>query len=232
MVLALASVLVYNVGNMHGGIAIRGSQLSTFMNTSTLAAEAPPVVLHFGALLRKLSDDDFFDFCQWNRDLRIERTSDGELVLMPPTGGETASFEFRLAAALANWIEADGTGIGFGPSAGFILPNGAERSPDLAWVQRSRWDALTPEQRAKFPPLCPDFVAEVRSRTDLLRGLQEKMQEYLDSGARLGWLIDPAEKKVHVYRPNEEPVCLDNPESLSGDPVLPGLQLDLRRLWS
>jgi len=202
------------------------------MNNATLPTEAPPIVLDFGGILRKLTDDDFFEFCEQNRNLRIERTSNGELVLMTPTGGETATFEFRLGVAFGNWVEADGTGIGFGPSAGFILPNGAERSPDLAWVQRSRWDALSPPQREKFPPLCPDFVAEVRSRTDSLRALQEKMQEYLDSGARLGWLIDPLEKKVHVYRPNEEPVCLDEPESVSGDPVLPGLRIDLRRLWS
>jgi Uma2 family endonuclease len=201
------------------------------MSTHTLSAEAPPVVLHFGKLLRKWDEDEFFDFCQKNQNLRIERTSDGELILMTPTGGDTASFEFRLSVQFGNWTEADGSGIGFGPSAGFILPNGAERSPDLAWVRRSRWDALAPGQRAKFPPLCPDFVVEVRSRTDSLSELRKKMREYQENGASLGWLIDPLEKKVHIYRPGEKPVCLDNPESLSGDPVLPGLRIDLSRLW-
>jgi len=189
-------------------------------------------VLRITPLVGELDDDRLFEFCQLNQQLRIERTSDGEVVVMPPTGGDVASFEFRLAAVFGNWVEADGRGLGFGPSAGFILPNGAERSPDLAWVERSRWDALTPQQRAKFPPLCPDFVAEVRWRTDTLRALQEKMQEYLDNGARLGWLIDPLGKEVHVYRPGAEPVCLEDPESVVGDPVLPGFTLQLRRLWS
>jgi Uma2 family endonuclease len=201
------------------------------MSTSTLSCESAPVVLDFGPLMRKLSDDDFFEFCQRNGNLRIERTCDGELILMPPTGGETASFEFQVAVEFGNWAKADGTGVGFGPSAGFVLPNGAERSPDLAWVERSRWDALTAEERAKFPPLCPDFVAEVRSRTDSLRALQAKMKEYLENGARLGWLIDPVEKTVHVYRPGEPAVCLDHPESVSGDPILPGFQVDLGRIW-
>jgi Uma2 family endonuclease len=202
------------------------------MAATSISAEGWPVVLCVRPLLGELDDDKFFEFCQLNRELRIERTSDGEVIIMPPTGGDVASFEFRLAAVLANWAEADGRGLGFGPSAGFMLPNGAERSPDLAWVQRSRWDALTPDERAKFPPLCPDFVGEVRSRTDSLRRLQEKMQEYLANGARLGWLIDPLDKKVHVYRPGEEPVCLENPESVAGDPVLPGFTVPLRRLWS
>jgi len=202
-----------------------------FMSTNAFSAETSSLVLHFGELLRKWNEDDFFDFCQRNRDLRIERTSDGELILMTPTGGETASFEFRLAGLLANWVEADGTGIGFGPSAGFILPNGAERSPDLAWVRRSRWDALAPQQRAKFPPLCPDFVVEVRSPTDSLAELRKKMEEYLENGALLGWLVDPLEKRVHVYRPGERPVCLDHAEALSGEPVLRGLKIDFSRLW-
>ena len=202
------------------------------MASTSISAEGWPWVLRITPLVGELDDDRLFEFCQLNQQLRIERTSDGEVVVMPPTGGDVASFEFRLAAVFGNWVEADGRGLGFGPSAGFILPNGAERSPDLAWVERSRWDALTPQQRAKFPPLCPDFVAEVRWRTDTLRALQEKMQEYLDNGARLGWLIDPLGKEVHVYRPGAEPVCLEDPESVVGDPVLPGFTLQLRRLWS
>jgi len=201
------------------------------MATTSIFVEGWPLVLRTGSLFGDLDDDEFFELCQVNRELRLERTSDGEVIVMPPTGADVANFELRVAVVVANWAEADGTGLGFGPSAGFTLPNRAVRSPDVAWLQRSRWDALSPEQRAKFPPLCPDFVAEVRSRTDWLRGLQEKMQEYVDNGARLGWLIDPLEKKVYVYRPGEQPVCLDNPELVSGDPVLPGFTLDLRRLW-
>jgi len=188
-------------------------------------------MLRTGMLFGELNDDQFFELCQAHRNLRLERTSDREVIVMPPTGGDTASYELRVAVAIANWAEADGTGLVFGPSAGFTLPNRAVRSPDVAWVLRTRWDALSPEQRAKFPPLCPDFVVEVRSRTDSFRGLQEKMEEYLENGARLGWLIDPLEKKVYVYEPGRQAVCLDDPESLPGDPVLPGFKLDVRRLW-
>lgn len=201
------------------------------MATTSVSAEGWPLMLRTGRLFGGLNDDQFFELCQLHRNLRLERTSDGEVIVMPPTGGDTASFEFQVAGALAKWAEADGTGVGFGPSAGFTLPNRAVRSPDVAWVLRTRWDTLSPEQRAKFPPLCPDFVVEVRSRTDSFRGLQEKMEEYLENGARLGWLIDPLEKKVYVYEPGRQAVCLDDPELLLGDPVLPGLKLDVRRLW-
>jgi len=202
------------------------------MATTSIYADGWPLMLRTGPLFGELDDDKFFELCQLNRELRIERMSDGEVIVMPPTGGDIASFELRVAVVIANWAEADSTGLAFGPSAGFILPNRAVRSPDVAWLLRSRWDALSPDQRAKFPPLCPDFVAEVRSRTDSLRALQDKMQEYLENGARLGWLIDPLEKNVYVYQPGQQPVCLDNPELVSGDPVLPGFRLDLRRLWS
>jgi len=201
------------------------------MTTATVSAEAWPLSIRFGPLLKNASDDDFFDFCQMNRELRIERTSDGEVIVMPPVGGKAGNIEYKLAWLFGNWAEADGSGVGFGSSTGFILPNGAERSPDLAWVERSRWESLSPEQRERFPPLCPDFVAEVRSPTDSLRILRAKMQEYLANGARLGWLIDPLEKKVYVYRAGARVKCLDNPETLSGDPVLPGFTLDVRRLW-
>jgi len=130
------------------------------------------------------------------------------------------------------WAKADGTGIAFGSSTGFVLPNGAERSPDFSWVRRARWDALTPEQRERFPPLCPDFVGEIRSPSDRLASLEEKMREYMANGAELGWLIDPAERKVVVYRPGATPVCLDDPETISGDPVLPKFTLKVRQLFS
>jgi len=179
-----------------------------------------------------MSDHEFFEFCQLNRDLRIECTCDGDLVIMPPTGGETGNANFTLAGLFSRWVEADGTGVGFDSSTGFKLPNGAKRSPDLAWIRRSRWEALTQKEREGFPPLCPDFVVELRSRTDGLHALYDKMQEYIDNGASLGWLIDPLERKVYVYRRSAEVSCLENPERLSGDPLLPGFILDAPRLWT
>jgi Uma2 family endonuclease len=178
-----------------------------------------------------MSDRDFFEFCRLNQDLRFERTDEGDLIIMPPTGGETGRRNFILTGLFNAWADKDGTGVGFDSSTGFALPNGAKRSPDLAWVKRSRWEALTEREREEFPPLCPDFVVELRSSSDRLDALQSKMREYLDNGARLGWLIDPEEKKVYVYRPDEKVACLENPEAVSGDPILPGFILDLQRLW-
>jgi Uma2 family endonuclease len=201
------------------------------MATLVTLTEPEPLILHFGNMLQKLTDRDFFEFCRLNRELRIERTSDGDLVIMPPTGGSSGRRSFTLAGLFFAWVEADGTGIGFDSSTGFTLPNGAKRSPDLAWVKRARWEALTEAEREEFPPLCPDFVVELRSRTDAIRDLQAKLREYLANGALLGWLIDPSEKKVYVYRPSAEVTCLDNPKTVSGDPVLAGFVLDLERLW-
>jgi Uma2 family endonuclease len=190
-----------------------------------------PLVLHLGQVIKQMSDDDFFEFCQKHPDLRIERTSEGDLIIMPPTGGETGRSNFKLTALFGNWVETNGTGEGFDSSTVFSLPNGAERSPDVAWVKRSRWEALSKKERKKFPPLCPDFVVELRSDTDRLSVLQAKMQEYIDNGAQLGWLIDPLEKKVWVYRPEAEVECLENPATVSGDPVLPGFVLPLDKIW-
>ncbi|MEW6209540.1 MAG: Uma2 family endonuclease [Acidobacteriota bacterium] len=200
------------------------------MSTETRTS-AQPIILHLGPILEKVSDREFFEFCRLNPDLRIERTSDGDLIIMPPTGGETGKRNFTLSVTFGAWVETDGTGIGFDSSTGFTLPNGAKRSPDLAWVSRSRWGVLTEEEREEFPPLCPDFVVELRSRTDAVGDLKAKMEEYIENGARLGWLIDPKEKRVYVYRPNEEAICLDDPETVSGEPVLPGFVLDLKRIW-
>lgn len=202
------------------------------MSVSVRSAETKPFILHFGPVLRKLSDDDFFEFCQANQDWRIERTSDGDIIIMPPTGGETGGRNFDLSVAFGIWAKADGTGKGFDSSTVFSLPNGANRSPDLAWVKLLRWNALTPEQRRGFSPLCPDFVVELRSHTDSLGTLQSKMQEYIDNGSELGWLIDPFEKKVHVYRPQAQVECLDNPATVSGEPLLKGFVLDVRELWT
>jgi Uma2 family endonuclease len=193
--------------------------------------ETPPLILRLAPVI-EMSDQQFFELCQLNRDLRIELTSQGDLVIMPPTGGETGNVNFKLTGIFSNWVDADGTGIGFDSSTGFTLPNGAKRSPDLAWVKWSRWQALTHQQRQQFPPLCPDFVVELRSPSDALTYVQAKMQEYLDNGAQLGWLIDPIETKVYVYRPQAPVECLDNPQTISGDPVLPGFVLEVGKVWN
>ena len=201
------------------------------MSTSIMPAVEVPFVLHFGALSKKLDDSDFYELCQANQDLRIERTSDGDIIIMPPTGGETGRRNFDLGGMFYAWVKSDGTGKGFDSSTVFALPNGARRSPDLAWVKLSRWNALTAEQRRGFPPLCPDFVIELRSHTDSLSALQDKMREYIANGAQLGWLIDPIEKKVYVYRPQVEVECLENPASISGGSLLEGFTLDLAEVW-
>lgn len=190
-----------------------------------------PLVLHLGPLV-SLNEDAFFEFCKANGGLRIERTSEGEILVMPPLGAESGNYEFNLGALLGAWVLADGSGLGFSSNTGFRLANGAVRSPDAAWITRVRWDAVAERDRQRFAPICPDFVAELRSATDPLASLQAKMQEYLDNGARLGWLIDPLEKKVYVYRPGEASQCLENPATVSGAPVMPGFTLELARLWS
>jgi Uma2 family endonuclease len=178
-----------------------------------------------------MSDDEFFQLCQANAEWRIERNREGDLVVMPPANPETSNQNFGLIVAFGTWVKADGTGLGFESSAGFTLPNGAVRSPDLAWIARSRWERISPAERRKFPHICPDFVVELRSPSDSLTVLQEKMEEYIENGARLGWLIDPQEKKVYLYRPDTEVVCLENPGQVVGDPQLPGFVLDLKEVW-
>jgi len=192
--------------------------------------ESPPLVLHLRPAI-EMTREQLFQFCQLNRDLRIERTAEGDLVIMPPTGGETGARNAKLIAQVIRWAEQDGSGVVFDSSTGFDLPNGATRSPDVAWVKRSRLAALTPEQKQGFLPLCPDFVIELRSPSDPLSTLQEKMEEYRANGAQLGWLIDPVERRVYVYRPGAPVECLDNPTELKGDPVLPGFVLDLEAVW-
>ena len=201
------------------------------MSTALPAVEETSLVLHFGPVLQQMNDHEFFEFCQLNRDWRLERTREGDLVIMSPTGGKTGQRNFLLTTFFGGWVEADGTGVGFDSSTGFTLPNGAKRSPDLAWIKRARWDVLTEAQQAEFPPLCPDFVVELRSSSDTLAPLQAKMQEYMDNGAQLGWLIDPEERRVYIYWPGVPTECLDNPDSLDGEPLLPGLRLPVAKLW-
>jgi len=179
----------------------------------------------------QLTEEQFVRLCQENPDLQIELTAQGELVIIPPTGLETGQRNGKLTHFLVAWALADGTGIACDSSTLFTLPNSAKRSPDASWVRRERWDALPAKERTGFGLLCPDFVVELRSPTDRLADLQEKMQEYLANGARLGWLIDPLEKRVSIYCPGQPVEVLDDPPALSGDPVLPGFVLPVRELW-
>lgn len=174
----------------------------------------------------ELSDDQFYHLCQGNRDLRLERTAAGKLVIMPPTGWGTGNRNLRLGQRLGNWADADGTGIVFDSSTGFRLPNGAIRSPDVAWVRQERLTALNPDPN-QFLPLCLDVVLELRSANDSLRSLQAKMQEYLVNGVQLGWLINPQDQQVEIYRPDLDVEVLQDPDFLSGEAVLPNLQLSL-----
>jgi len=184
-----------------------------------------PMVLHFQEVLKKLNEEEFEQFCYDNRDMRIELTKEGDLIVMPPRGGETGIKNFSLNGQFYIWVETNGTGYGFDSSTLFTLPNGAKRSPDLSWIKKERWEALTKKERKKFSPICPDFVVELRSDTDSLRTLQDKMEEYIENGAGLGWLIDPIKKKVYVYCPNANVEKLENPQTVSGEPLLKGFVL-------
>ncbi|MCZ6679590.1 MAG: Uma2 family endonuclease [Candidatus Poribacteria bacterium] len=200
------------------------------MTQTSLSIEHSPLRLRLHPAI-DMTDDQFYEFCRINRDLRIERTAKGDLIIMPPTGWETGHRNSELNAILRNWAKKDGSGIVSDSSTGFNLPGGANRAPDAAWVKRSRLAALTPKEKRKFLPLCPDFVIELRSPSDNLNDLQDKMQEYIDNGAQLGWLIDPDEKRIYVYRPHSEVECLENPSTIAGEPVLPGFVLDLQDIW-
>ena len=179
----------------------------------------------------KMSDEQLLRFCRLNKTLQIEQTARGDLVIMAPEGINSGRREFRLYGPFYAWEERTGGGQCFGPTAGFRLPNGAMRAPDVAWVRQERLDRLTEQERDGFAPICPDFVLELRSRTDRLPRLQKKMVEYIDNGARLGWLIDPLKKQVFIYRPGEPVEHLENPATLSGDPVLVGFTLDVTQVW-
>ncbi|HLP89959.1 MAG TPA: Uma2 family endonuclease [Nostocaceae cyanobacterium] len=195
-----------------------------------IATEIPPLVLQMQPALT-MTDEQFFQFCQQNRNLRIEKSASGELIIMSPTGSETDQRNFDIIVQLGIWTKQNKLGVGFGSSGGFTLPNGAIRSPDAAWIKLERWEAIPLEQRKKFAPICPDFVVELRSESDSLKTLQEKMQEYIENGSQLGWLIDRKERKVYIYRPNSPVEILNNPQKLSGESVLPGFVLDLSGVW-
>jgi Uma2 family endonuclease len=179
----------------------------------------------------RLNDEQFQDLCTDNPDLRFELTAEGELIIMPPTGSMTGWRNSKLSARLFIWAEADGTGICFDSSTLFSLPNGAKRSPDASWVRLERWNRLTEDEKEGIAPVCPNFVADLRSPTDSLSTLQDKMIEYIENGAQLGWLIDPKNKRIYIYRPNQTAEVLENPDSVSGEPVLKGFVLNLSEIW-
>lgn len=192
--------------------------------------ETAPLVVRFRPLYA-MTPDDFFEFCVLNPDLNVELTEEGEIVFMSPSGMDTGARNALILLALGQWAKEDGTGVFYDSSTGFTLPNKAVRSPDAAWVRRERLAALTPSQRRRFAPLCPDFIVEVASPSDRLIDLQAKMEEYIANGAQLGWLIVPDERGVYVYRPGQRVAHLSDAASLSGDPVLPGFTLDLGPIW-
>ena len=179
----------------------------------------------------KVTHEQFQQIAAVNRDLRLERTATGELIVMPPTGSETGNRNLDISGQLWLWNRQTKLGIAFDSSSGFQLPNGADRSPDASWAKLERWQTLTPKEREGFAPLCPDFVVELRSKSDNMEPLREKMREYITNGSRLGWLIDRKNQKVEIYRPNQDLEILDHPRTLSGEDVLPGFVLDLTDVW-
>ena len=179
----------------------------------------------------QLSDEQFFQLCQDNRDLRLERNPKGDLIIMPPTGGETSNSNAGITAQLWLWNNLHKLGVVFDSSGGFKLPNGADRSPDAAWIPLEKWQALTPQQKERFLPLSPDFVIELMSPSDNIETARKKMQEYLDNGTRLGWLINRKTREVEIYRQGQAVEILTNPESLSGENILPEFSLNLTLIW-
>lgn len=190
-----------------------------------------PIDLSSLTTLATMSEQQFYEFCRTNPDLRIERNASGEIIVMPPAFSDTGNRNGRIFGQLYMWSEANGTGEAFDSSSGFTLPNGATRSPDAAWILSERWHALTPEQQASFAPIAPDFVVELRSSSDTLASLQEKMEEYVANGVRLGVLIDRKNRRVYRYRPNQKPETLDNPDAVSCDPEMPAFVLQMAKIW-
>ena len=208
-------------------------QTATTSLTVSLPATAP------------MTRDEFQAFCQANRNLRIEQTATGGVVIMPPVFADTGNRNFNLAVQLGIWAKQDATGLGFDSSTGFTLPNGATRSPDAAWMKTEKWNALAANDQASFAPICPDFVIELRSAasdplsglkatrsaSDSLSELKAKMQEYIDNGVLLGWLIDRKNRTVYIYRPDRAPQLLENCDRVNGDPELPGFRLSMAEIW-
>ena len=204
----------------------------TLIPTEVTTAEEGvlPLTIRFEPAVQ-MSEEQFAELCEMNSDIRIERTAEGMVELMPPTKGDTGPKEAEVISILNTWARADGSGVVFGSSAGFTLPNGAMRSPDASWILKYRLAVLTDAEKNSFIPLCPDFVVELRSSSDRLSVLQAKMDEYMSNGARLAWLLDPIQRQAHIYRPGAQPEILNNPDTLSADPELPGFTLNLEPIW-
>ncbi|MGK7881147.1 MAG: Uma2 family endonuclease [Crocosphaera sp.] len=179
----------------------------------------------------QLTDEQFYKLCQDNRDLRFERNRNGDMMIISPTGGETSERNSEINFQLKLWNKQYKLGKVFESSGGFKLPNGADRSPDASWITLDKWNNLTLKQRQKFLPLCPDFVIELRSPSDSLKSLQEKMQEYIENGTKLSWLINRKDKQVEIYRQKKQVEILDNPTTLSGEDILPNFVLNLELIW-
>ena len=188
------------------------------------------ITVNFNSVI-DLSEEQFFQLCISNPDTKFERNANGEIIIMPPTGGETGKRNASLIGRFTIWNEQTKLGEVFDSSTGYTLPNGANRSPDVSWIQQERWNSLTPEQKEKFIPLAPDFALELMSSSDYLRDVRFKMKEYLDNGVRLGWLINPKAKQVEIYRLGQDVELLDLPQSISGEDVLPGFVLNLTNIF-
>jgi Uma2 family endonuclease len=200
------------------------------MTTLLIQTESVPLTVNLPMQI-EMTTAEFYEFCQANRDLRIERSASGEVIIMPPAFSDTGNRNVKIVQQLANWADEDGTGEVFDSSSGFTLPNGATRSPDAAWIRQERWNGLAEEEKASFAPICPDFVVELKSSSDTLSSLKTKMEEYIANGALLGFLIERKPRQVRVYRPGREPEILENPDAVSGDPELPGFVLQMARIW-
>lgn len=189
-----------------------------------------PLTLNMEPVIR-LTHEQFYQLCQANPELKLELTASGELIVMPPTGGETGRSNLGVGAQLWFWNKRTNLGVAFASSTGFTLPNGAERSPDAAWIKQSRWQALSSDQREKFIPLCPDFVIEILSPSDRLSQLRTKMQEYTGNGCQLGWLLNRKRREIEVFQTGQPAEVLISPKTISADPILPGFTLDLDDIW-
>lgn len=189
------------------------------------------VKLNFDSFLKSMENDDFLQLSRDNQDVRIEMNKDGDLIIMPGTGGLTGRRNSRIIRKLDEWAEKDGTGVTFDSDTIFCLPNRAKIMPDASWISNKKWDALSEKEKDKIMSFAPDFAIELRSRTDSLKDLQEKMQEYNENGVSLGWLIDPTNRKVFVYRQSTEVEILENPKEVSGESSLKGFTLNLQEIW-
>jgi Uma2 family endonuclease len=186
--------------------------------------------LHVDLSAVTITNEQFYRLCIDNPELRIELTAQGELILMSPTGAKTGHRNSELNYQLVDWAKKDGKGLTFDSSTVFSLPNGAKRSPDASWILKKRWEALNEDEQNKIAPVCPDFVVELRSPSDRVETLRDKMREYVDNGSKLGWLLDPFDKCAYIYRPGKEVERLDNPERLEGEDVVDGLVVDLKEI--